>query len=339
MKLLIVTQAIDRQHPILGFFHRWVEEFAKHCEQVHVICLEKGDFDLPANVQVHSLGKESKPASGIVYTWRLLQRAWQLRREYDAVFVHMIPEYVLAGAPVWLSLRKPVSLWYTHGTVSWALRAASLVVKNIFTADAEGMHLRSKKVVVTGHGIDLDQFKNLTTEKDLDLLTIGRLTRSKNLHTMLDYFKAVHDERPDTTLTIVGTTGSPDDEQYLAELQAQTKRLGLTEAVRFPGAITHADVPKWLSRAKVFVHTSTTGSLDKVLLEALAAGTPVVTTAPGASSLPLGEWQVTNAAGFTACVHATLASQPEKKLNELYETVSAEHSLQNLVPSLVDQLS
>ena len=58
MKLLIVTQAIDSEHPILGFFHRWVEEFAKHCEHVHVICLQAGKHSLPANVTVHSLGKE-----------------------------------------------------------------------------------------------------------------------------------------------------------------------------------------------------------------------------------------------------------------------------------------
>lgn len=58
MKLLIVTQVIDTEHPILGFFHRWCSEFAKNCEHVHIICLQAGKHSLPANVTVHSLGKE-----------------------------------------------------------------------------------------------------------------------------------------------------------------------------------------------------------------------------------------------------------------------------------------
>ena len=58
MKLLILTQKVDKNDPILGFFHRWVEEFARHCEQVTVIALGVGEYDLPQNVRVFSLGKE-----------------------------------------------------------------------------------------------------------------------------------------------------------------------------------------------------------------------------------------------------------------------------------------
>jgi len=59
MKLLIVTQTIDSNDPVLGFFVRWVEEFSKQCEEVTVICLQKGEYELPKNVRVFSLGKES----------------------------------------------------------------------------------------------------------------------------------------------------------------------------------------------------------------------------------------------------------------------------------------
>ncbi|MCD5381655.1 MAG: hypothetical protein LR008_03730, partial [Candidatus Pacebacteria bacterium] len=106
MKLLIITQVLDTEHPILGFFHRWVEEFAKHCEQVHVICLQEGRHDLPDNVTVHSLGKESHQTGGatlkrtegtgkvvprvlsrlitkLTYILRFYKLIWQLRHEYD----------------------------------------------------------------------------------------------------------------------------------------------------------------------------------------------------------------------------------------------------------------
>ena len=32
MKLLIVTQAVDTEDPVLGFFVRWIEELGKHVE-------------------------------------------------------------------------------------------------------------------------------------------------------------------------------------------------------------------------------------------------------------------------------------------------------------------
>ncbi len=38
MRLLITTQKVDKKDPILGFFHRWLEEFDKHRERLRVVC-------------------------------------------------------------------------------------------------------------------------------------------------------------------------------------------------------------------------------------------------------------------------------------------------------------
>jgi len=56
--LLIVTQKMDKDDPILGFFNSWVKEFAKIVPFVTIICLKKGKSDLPDNTKVLSLGKE-----------------------------------------------------------------------------------------------------------------------------------------------------------------------------------------------------------------------------------------------------------------------------------------
>ena len=58
MKLLILTQKVDKNDDVLGFFHGWILEFAKNYEKVTVICLYEGKHDLPENVKVLSLGKE-----------------------------------------------------------------------------------------------------------------------------------------------------------------------------------------------------------------------------------------------------------------------------------------
>src|SRR3989338_2848671 len=59
LKLLIITQKVDKNDHILGFFHRWLEEFAKNTEKLTVICLEKGEYNLPENVKVLPLGKKN----------------------------------------------------------------------------------------------------------------------------------------------------------------------------------------------------------------------------------------------------------------------------------------
>src|SRR3989339_803491 len=59
MKLLILTQKIDKNDDLLGFFYAWVGEFAKYYKKITVICLYRGESDLPENVKVLSLGKEN----------------------------------------------------------------------------------------------------------------------------------------------------------------------------------------------------------------------------------------------------------------------------------------
>ncbi|HLD63513.1 MAG TPA: hypothetical protein VI913_01320, partial [Candidatus Peribacteraceae bacterium] len=123
MRLLIVTQAIDLNDPVLGFFHRWVEEFAKHCDHVHVIAQREGVHLLAGKVTVHSLGKE-KRVSKLGQIFRFWKLIWTLRDKYDVVFVHMIPWWMVLGAPMWMFLRKRRYLWYEHRQVTLKLRKA-----------------------------------------------------------------------------------------------------------------------------------------------------------------------------------------------------------------------
>ena len=107
MKLLIITQTVDRRDTMLGFFHNWLEEIAKGYESILVICLKEGEHDLPPNVRVLSLGKE-RGNSKIGYLWNFYKYIWSERQSYDSVFVHMNQEYVLLGWKSWLLLRKPI---------------------------------------------------------------------------------------------------------------------------------------------------------------------------------------------------------------------------------------
>ncbi len=65
-KLLIFTQAVDKNDSVLGFFHGWLEAFSR-VFALTVVCLRKGAHDL--SVPVVSLGKE-EGASRLKYLYR-----------------------------------------------------------------------------------------------------------------------------------------------------------------------------------------------------------------------------------------------------------------------------
>ena len=103
MRILICTQAVDRDDPILGFFHAWIEEFAKHVEKITVVCLRKGKYDLP-DVEVIALGERAKFARAFEF----LSIAFGRRGEYDAVFV--MPSVNQAARRVSMSTARVVRM-------------------------------------------------------------------------------------------------------------------------------------------------------------------------------------------------------------------------------------
>src|SRR5262249_21960920 len=147
------TQAVDLDDPVLSFFHAWIEEFAKNAEHVHVICLKEGRHTLPKNVSVHSLGKENG-RSRTKYLFRLYKYVIGLRREYDLVFVHMNPEYLVAVGWLWRLMRKVVGLWYIHPRSSWCLRKGMKFAHVIFSASQQSFPHVTRKLMPVGLGVD-----------------------------------------------------------------------------------------------------------------------------------------------------------------------------------------
>lgn len=264
MKLLIVTQAVDVQHSNLGFFVRWIAAFAEHCEEVTVIANEVGRYSLPKNVTVFGLGKESGSSRLARYVKYFALIVWFSSR-YDTVFCHMNPEYVIAGSWWWRLTGKKIVFWYMHKSVTARLKLAEQIADVIVTASPESFRLPSKKVHVVGHGIDTDIFRpDPSVVRGTHALSVGRLSKSKR-----------HDKAIDIAAEQgigLRIAGEGPEREFL-EQYAQSRKVRVT----FLGGLTHMQLRDEYLRAALFIHTSETGSLDKVLLEAMACGTPIKT--------------------------------------------------------------
>ncbi len=267
MHLLLVTQALDRDDLILGFFHRWVEEFAVQQSSVTVIAQRVGIVDLPDNVTVHSLGKE-QGASRLFQIFRFLLLIINLRRRYDAVFVHMITLWMMLGAPVWMFFGKRRWLWYAAKGGGWKLRMAEKLTTGIFTSTPDGLPIASAKKIVTGQGIDCAHFSPQGVPRDPYLLvTVGRITPAKHLDLCIDTVASLP---PSYRLILVGRAQLPHEQSYKQRLMQQIDALGVRERISFEERRQNA-LPDLLSRAAFFLHASET-TLDKSVLEAMACG-------------------------------------------------------------------
>lgn len=107
------------------------------------------------------------------------------------------------------------------------------------------------------------------------VLSLGRLHPFKGIHLLVEAMTRV----ADAELLIVGpsvSAGAYGD--YGDYLRALTARLGLNDRVRMLGAVPHNKVLRMMSAADVLVVPSILESMNRVCVEAAAAGTPFVVT-------------------------------------------------------------
>lgn len=212
------------------------------------------------------------------YLLKFYSYIFTYRHDYDCVFVHMNPEYVVLAAPLWRLWGKRVTLWYTHKSVTLSLRIAARLAHLIFTASKESFRLPSYKVRVVGHGIDTSRFASDPQLHDGFVVgTVGRITKSKQLECIIDAAASLSEAVPQTRVHIAGAPATDGDRAYEASIREHANKM-LGVRAQFVGPLSHDNVPVFLNGIDVFVNMSQTGSLDKAILEAMACGVPCITT-------------------------------------------------------------
>ncbi len=344
MKLLICTQKVDKNDPILGFFHRWIIEFAKYFESVIVICLQKGEYDLPQNVEVLSLGKEvQKNTQDLIhniqnrfnYMVQCYAYAWNERANYDVVFVHMNPVYIIFLGPIWKILKKKIVFWYTHKHVDFKLRIAEKIVDKIFTASKESFRLKSKKVEIVGHGIDTDFFVpgSIRENNTVTVISVSRISPTKNQLFMIQAIEMLKQKKIFTNLIIVGGPITSDDYLYDKKIRDYVVKQDLSGIISFIGPVAPIDIPMLYQKADIFLNLSSTGSLDKAVLEAMSCNLQVITSNEAFSSIFTTVHMTDNTVvDIASKIEAMSKISPDVDAREY---VVRNHNLTLLIPRLV----
>jgi rhamnosyl/mannosyltransferase len=221
-----------------------------------------------------------------------LAQPWHLRRTQPDI-VHIHSPYPLGEAANWLlSSGRATVISYQSDIVrqkAW-LRLYGPFLKRILKR-ADGIITSTPRYIETSpwlqpirdrcvvipNGIDVTRFAppepKAAPAEPFKLLFVGRLRYYKGLDTLLEAMPHI----PNTHLTIVGVGEMADT------LQALTHSLSLGDRVTFAGEVADAELPAYYHQADLFVLPANARSeaYGIVLIEAMAAGLPCVTTELG----------------------------------------------------------
>lgn len=228
---------------------------------------------------------------------RLLWTQWKLPsiyREKKAKLVFSpIPEAPLFSAcqtvvtvhdliplrfPKW---RSPLTMYCRHYLPQVLAQSQHILTDSQATAD-DLIHffcIPSAKITVVPLAYDAAHFRPLNLPQQNYFLYVGRHDPYKNLHRLIEAFAALP-PADDLQLWISG----PPDPRYTPSLKALVQSLALAHRVRFLGYVSYDQLPILLNQAIALVFPSLWEGFGLPVLEAMACGTPVVTS--NVASLP-----------------------------------------------------
>lgn len=131
------------------------------------------------------------------------------------------------------------------------------------------------------NGVDLHVFQpneTIPIEGPLHIVCVARLIERKGQHHLIDAVKKLTDAGVDVLLSLVGTGDSQKD------YERQVCRLNIQNRVRFIGYVPREEINRYYNAAHVFVLPSYNEGMSLAVLEAMAAGLPVIVTRTGGTA-------------------------------------------------------
>ncbi|TWT52694.1 alpha-1,4-N-acetyl-D-galactosaminyltransferase [Rubripirellula amarantea] len=281
-----------------GGAERWASFMACHlgfetCEMTLVLFRRQIDYPCPGQVQVECLEHHST-----LHTLRTVGRLRQLfaKTEPDVVisngnYTAQFVGQAVRKVPVRWIARFSGNIEHSNRTLAqqlgWLWLDRNIGRSETLVANSEGVrgdirqrwpHLESRmKTIRNGVNVQqtLSQAQRVAALKPL-IVAAGRLAEQKRPDIFVDAIRLL--------LRRLEETGQPREVEVVwcgdgplrEKTQNQIESLGLTDIVKLIGF--REDLHQWLAKASCFVLTSDHEGSPNVLIEAMAIGTPVIST-------------------------------------------------------------
>lgn len=226
------------------------------------------------------------------------------------------------GIPVSIKARgQDFELAIAHPAKRRRLLAAGLQAAGLLAVSADvrsamvGIGLPADRIQVHYPAVDTERFAirdRAAAKAALGLtgpvlLTVGNLSRVKEQRLAIETLSHL----PGATLVMAGS--GPEE----AALRQRASELGVSERVRMMGSLPNALLPAIYNAADVMLHCSRVEGFANVRLEALACGTPIVTTAAGEAQRVIsgpdaGRIVAADAVAMAEAANHLIASPPDR---------------------------
>ena len=281
----------------IGGMERLVFELVQHRTQgtSSVLCLERqghfGNQLREAGVPIRVVGTKGNLANRL---WRMQGQIADLKP--DVLHCHNLLALTHAGllrsakfAPRIVATKHGRSVPSTKGggrVCRWLARRTRMVAVSLEIQQSLHQWCRSTRfpVSVIPNGITAEAFRGRSHREPVRRMLgckphnfvigiVARLAEEKDHQTLLKAFQQLNQERPETRLVIIG------DGPLREPLEQLAANGGTAPSIRFLGE--RHDIPHLLSGLDVFALSSRTEGLPMTVLEAMAAGLPIVASQVG----------------------------------------------------------
>ena len=269
--VLDLAKGLDRdefQVRVLVYFrqhHRAFSEFAKDNHIDTVYLNKKKGFDLSFFKQLRKAIKDYQP--DVIHTHlnsMLYLLPFYRRKQVKLHTVHTLAQKEHYG------LQKLVNFVAFHLLGVIPVGISDTVAETI----AQTHRLKRADIPVVYNGVDCSRYDIPKVETGtFNFVTVGTIYEVKNFPFLVDCFAELHQQHPETRLTIVGNGAQR------GKLMEQISRLGLDDVITITGTV--GNVEDYLAAADVYVASSLFEGLPLSILEAMSAGLPVISTNVG----------------------------------------------------------
>jgi glycosyltransferase involved in cell wall biosynthesis len=197
---------------------------------------------------------------------------------HDLAFL-ALPEAFIPAKRRYLSVMTRLSVHRARHTIAVSEQTKTDVVTHFgiaperVTVIPNAVDDRFRPAVATD---DLGEFRRTRQLPERYILFVGTLEPRKNLPRLIDAFARIAHEDREVGLVVVGASGWLN-----SDIAPLVKRLGLESRTTFAGYVGDEELARWYQAATVFCYPSLYEGFGLPVLEAMACGTPVVTSAIG----------------------------------------------------------